>query len=165
MKIVKHEHRCKINKRLEIKSKLPENLSSDLYEGITMFQPDKSLSVHFRPSSHGKTDIWLSNRNTSDYYQQFSVCDRNDIRFSFIYSVCFQFLKSKWTQRTFTVLYICHIWVVWTYVFDFVYWWVSISDLFPAKMYIISVKWVWTDWPQYNIEIQYWDRIRLLYII
>ena len=51
------------------------------------------------------------------------------------------------------------------YILGFEYGRVSISELCPAKMYIISVKWVWTDWPQYNIEKQYWDRIRLLYII
>ena len=72
-KIVKHEDRCKINKRLEIKSKLPENLSNDLYDGITMFQPDKSLSVHFRPSSHGKTDLWtVEPEKKSVNFQPFS---------------------------------------------------------------------------------------------
>ena len=159
MKIVKHEHRCKINKRLEIKSKLPENLSSDLYEGITMFQPDKSLSVHFRPSSHDKTDIWLSNRNTTDYYQQFSVCNRHDTRFSFIYSVRSQFWKSKWTQCTFTVLYICHIWVVRT---------MSLALYMDESAHLncARLKCIISQVSLNRLaSIQYWDRIRLLYII
>ena len=150
-KIVKHEHRCKINKRLEIKSKLPENLSSDLYEGITMFQPDKSLSVHFRPSSHGKTDIWLSNRNTSDIYQQFS--DQNDTRFNS------RFLKWIRTQCL-TVLHICSIWIVWTILVWFWLWiWTGqrfgVTKLCPAK----SVYYYSQVSLNRLASIQYWETI------